>query len=154
MLDSSFSTRQFTKVVLITSIWINASEVFRYFLLVMPRVKAYWNDLESVAQMNMGIFAIWGIWDTILTALIVFSFWLFSRVYGNNLRSVFISGILSWVFFFVLYWVGAANMGYSDWSMLGITLPLSLFEVVVANVIASVLYKKYDRTVPLMERYG
>lgn len=147
MSNNSFNTRHFIVIVLITSIWINASEVFRYFVLVMPRVKSYWNNLDSVADMNAGIFAIWGLWDTILTAMVVFSFWLFTRVFGNNIRSVLISGTLSWIFFFVLYWIGAANMGYSDWSILWITLPLSLLELIVANFIASKLFKKYERQV-------
>ena len=120
-----FNTKHFIIITLLTSIWINISEVFRYFVLVMPRVKAYWNNLETVADMNWTIFGIWGIWDTILSAMVVFFFWLYSKVFGNNIRSVFISATLSWIFFFVLYWIGAANMGYSDWSILLITLPLS-----------------------------
>jgi len=144
MLSNSFNTRQFIIVVLITSIWVNASEVFRYFVFVMPRVKSYWNNLSSVTDMNVSIFAVWGLWDTILTVMVVFFFWLYSRVFGNNSRSVIISAILSWMFFFVLYWVGAANMGYSDWSILWITLPLSLIEIIVANFIASKLYLKYE----------
>lgn len=145
MYNKSFNIRHFIVITLITSIWINASEVFRYFILVVPRVKAYWNNLEFVADMSIGIFAIWGLWDTILTAMVVYIFWLYSRVYGNNIRSVITSSILSWMFFFVLYWVGAANMGYSDWKILWITLPLSLLELLVASFIASKLYKKYEK---------
>lgn len=47
-----FNWKHFIGITLITSIWIQASEVFRYFVLVMPRVKSYWNDLETVADMN------------------------------------------------------------------------------------------------------
>ena len=144
MYKSEFNLKSFVIIVLITSIWVNASEVFRYFVLVMPRVKAYWNNLESVADMNWVIFSIWGVWDTILTAMTVFMFWLYAQRFGNNNKSVITSAILAWVFFFVLYWVGAANMGYSDWSILCITLPLSLLELIIANFIAAKLYKKID----------
>jgi len=110
----------------------------------MPQVKAYWNNLEHIADMNWFIFSIWGLWDTLLTAMLVFLFWLYSRVFGNNNRSVFVVGTLGWLFFFVLYWVGTANMGYSDWAILTITLPLSLVELIIAAWIAAFLYKKYD----------
>ena len=100
-----FNLKSFAIIVLITSIWVNASEVFRYFVLVMPRVKKYWNGLETVADTSWTIFGIWGIWDTILTAMTVFLFWLYSQRFGNNNRSILISAILGWIFFFVLYWV-------------------------------------------------
>lgn len=140
----TFNWKSFLIITLITSIWINVSEVFRYFILVMPQVKAYWNNLEHIADMNWFIFSIWGLWDTLLTAMLVFLFWLYSRVFGNNNRSVFVVGTLAWLFFFVLYWVGTANMGYSDWAILRITLPLSLVELIIAAWIAAFLYKKYD----------
>lgn len=140
----TFNWKSFLIITLITSIWINVSEVFRYFILVMPQVKAYWNNLEHIADMNWFIFSIWGLWDTLLTAMLVFLFWLYSRVFGNNNRSVFVVGTLGWLFFFVLYWVGTANMGYSDWAILTITLPLSLVELIIAAWIAAFLYKKYD----------
>lgn len=144
MYKSEFKLKSFVIIVLLTSIWVNASEVFRYFVIVMPRVKDYWNDLESVADMNWIIFGIWGIWDTILTAMTVFLFWLYAQRFGNNNRSVVSSAILAWIFFFVLYWVGAANMGFSDWSILWIVLPLSLIELIIANFIASKLYKRFE----------
>ena len=144
MMSNGFNLKQYVFVTLVVSIWVHMSEVFRYFIIVIPRVKSYWNNLEYVADMNWRIFSIWGLWDTILTAMIVFLFWLYSRVFGNNIRSVIFSGILLFVFFFVLYWVGAANMGYSSWSILSVTLPLCLFEMIVASFIASKLYKKYD----------
>jgi len=144
MHKTDFNLKSFVIIVLITSIWVNASEVFRYFVLVMPRVKEYSIGLETVADMNWTIFGIWGIWDTILTAMTVFLFWLYSQRFGNNNRSILISAILGWIFFFVLYWVGAANMGYSDWSIQWITLPLSLIELIIANFIASKLYNRFE----------
>lgn len=144
MYKTDFNFKSFLIIVLITSIWVNASEVFRYFIFVMPRVKEYWNGLETVADMNWTIFSIWGIWDTILTAMTVFLFWLYAQRFGNNNRSILISATITWIFFFVLYWVGAANMGYTDWSILWITLPLSLIELVIANFIASKLYKRIE----------
>jgi len=142
-MKTSFNWKQFIIVTLITSLWVQASEIFRYFILVIPRVKTFWNDLDTIAHMDIPIFLIWGVWGTVLTGMVVYFFWLYAQVYGNNRKSIWISGILSWMFFFVLFWIGAANMGYSDWSILWITLPLSLIELIVASWIASLLFKRY-----------
>ncbi len=142
-MKTSFDWKQFIIVTLITSLWVQASEIFRYFVLVIPRVKTFWNDLGTIAHMDILIFLIWGVWGTVLTGMVVYFFWLYAQVYGNNRKSIWISGILSWMFFFVLFWIGAANMGYSDWSILWITLPLSLIELIVASWIASLLFKRY-----------
>jgi len=144
MHKSEFNIKTYAKVVLITSIWVNISEVFRYFVFVMPRAKSFWNDLESVADMNFLIFGIWGFWDTILTAMTVFLYWLYTQRFGNNISSVLASAVLAWVFFFVLFWIGTANMGYSDWSIMWITLPLSLIELIIANFIAFKLYNRFQ----------
>lgn len=144
-MKGSFNLRQFALIVLITSLWVNASEVFRYFVLVMPEVKDYWNNLEGIADMNWIIFSIWGIWDTLLTAFVVFTVWLCLQVFDSIRQSIAISSVLTWMLF-VIFWVAAANMGYSSWSILWITLPLSLFEMTVASTIASKLFIQYARS--------
>ena len=139
---SSFQLKQFSLIVLLVSLWVHASEVFRYFVLVMPKMKTYWKGQEGIAEMNLGIFSIWGIWDTLLTALLVFFFWMYAQIYGNNGKSILKSSTISWLFVFVIFWVAAANMGYSDWSMLMITLPLSWLELLIATAIAAKLYER------------
>lgn len=142
MHSKEFSLKKFITIVLITSIWVHISEVFRYFVLVRPRVKLYWNHTDGIADMNWIIFGIWGLWDTVLTAMTVFFFWLYAQRFGNRTFSILMAATLSWIFFFVLFWIGAANMGYTNWSLLGITLPLSLFELIIASFIASYLYRR------------
>lgn len=144
MITQKFNFKHFTMITLLTSIWINISEVFRYFVLVMPRVKSFFDDRQGIADMDYSIFAIWGLWDTLLTGVLVFAFWLYSRVFGNSNRSVMISGTLVWLAVFVIFWVATANMGLSEWKILWITLPLSWLEMVIGAWIASKLYKKYE----------
>ena len=146
MAQNSFPYRQFILVVLLVSLWVHASEVFRYFVLVMPRMKAYWEDMPGIAEMNLGIFSIWGIWDTLLTALLVFMYWMYSKVFGDKVSSIFNSATLAWLFTFVIFWVAAANMGYTDWSLLWITLPLSWLELLIANWMASRLFERFSAT--------
>ena len=138
---SYFSWKKFIIVTLITSIWVNISEVFRYFIIVMPEMRTSLSTINDVAPMNLVVFSIWGLWDTLLTALIVFNFWLHSQTFGNTLRSVVISGTLSWALLFILFWVAMVNMGLAKWSILAITLPLSWVEMIIASYIASRLYK-------------
>ncbi|MEM8808076.1 MAG: hypothetical protein AAGF01_18810 [Cyanobacteria bacterium P01_G01_bin.38] len=144
-MPTTFNTRQFILVTLITSLWVNASEVFRYFVFVMPTLRQSLSAIEGVAPMDWGVFAIWGVWDMLLTGLIVFMFWLFAQRYGNNLRSVIIAGTISWLFFFMLFWLGMVNMGLAEWSLLALALSLSWVELVVASLIASRLYSIFNR---------
>jgi hypothetical protein len=141
-MPSVFNIRQFVIVTLITSLWIHVSEVFRYFVFVMPTLRRTLSNVEGVAPMNWGVFAIWGFWDTLLTGLVVLMFWLFAQRYGNTTRSVIVSGTISWLFFFVLFWIGMVNMGLAEWSLLALALALSWLELVVASFIASKVYEQ------------
>jgi len=140
MINQKFNLRQFVIITLIVSIWINISEVFRYFVLVMPRVKSFFQNKPGIAEMDLGIFSIWGLWDILLTAVLVFVFWIYAKSFGNNKKSILVSGIFVWIAVFVIFWVATSNMGLSSWSILLITLPLSLFEMIVGAWLSSKLY--------------
>lgn len=139
-MGDSFNVNKFLIVVLLASIWVNASEVFRYFVIVMPETRQFLSMVPNIAPMNWGVFMIWGVWDTLLTACIVFMYWLVSQVFGNNNRSIVIAGIASWVFFFVLFWGGMYNMSLTSISLAAVALPLALLETLVASFIASKFY--------------
>lgn len=141
-MNSKFNLKQFVIITLITSIWINASEVFRYFIFVMQRVKVFFDGKSGVAEMDFIIFSIWGLWDTLLTAVLVFIFWLYSNTFGNNNRSIIMSSTIVWLSIFVVFWVATANMGLCKWNLLLITLPLSWFEMVIGTWVASKLYSR------------
>ncbi|WP_205728954.1 hypothetical protein [Flagellimonas onchidii] len=106
----------------------------------MPRVKSFFGNQYGIAEMDLGVFSIWGFWDTLLTAVLIFIFWLYAKSFGNNNKSVLVSSTLVWVSVFVIFWVATANMGLSNWKILLITLPLSLLEMIVGAWIASKLY--------------
>jgi len=136
----NFKLKQFLIITLLTSIWIHISEVFRYLVLVIPRIQTYLDNKEGVAVMDLGIFSIWGLWDTLLTTVLVFVFWLYSKVFGNNQTSIFVSGTIVWLAVFVIFWVATANMGLTSWNILFITLPLSWLEMIIGTWVASRLY--------------
>jgi hypothetical protein len=141
-ITTDFDTKQFILTILIVSIWINISEVFRYFVIVKPMMQEYLAMLPGAIPMNWTVFAIWGIWDTILTSLVVFIYWLVAQRFGNNLMSTIISATTSWALFFLLFWLGMVNMGLSPISVALIALPLSLLEMIVASWILSKLYAR------------
>jgi hypothetical protein len=138
---SMFNLRQFIINVFFVSIWINVSEIFRYFVIVMPEMRSFLGMVPGILPMNLPIFAVWFGWDNVLTAAVVFMFWLVAQVFGNTLRSVFLSGTVAWAFFFLLCWVGMCNMGLAPPLLLLKVLPLAWLEVVIASLIASRLYQ-------------
>ncbi len=140
-MNKKFELKDFIVITLITSLWVNASELVRYFGYVRPKMQEYFSNIPQMGTIwDVQILAVWGFWDTLLTALYVFLFWLCAQIFGNNKKSVLISGFMSWAFFFVLYWVASANMYLANWSNLIVVLPLALIETLVASYIASKLY--------------
>jgi hypothetical protein len=59
-----FPAKAFLLTCLIVSLWINASEIFRYFLFVMPLTRQTLSMLPDAAPMNLPVFLVWGVWDT------------------------------------------------------------------------------------------
>lgn len=142
-MNKQFVVKEFIIITLLTSIWVHAYQLIRFFAYVKPEMQSFLSGVPNVAPMNeVGILLIWGVWDTLLSALYVYLFWLCAQVFGNNRKSILMSGIMSWAFFFLLFWVGSANMNLARWSSLLIILPLALLETVVATFIASKLYLK------------
>jgi hypothetical protein len=142
MMPTDFNLKQFIMTALIVSIWINISEVFRYFVIVKPMLAEYLSILPGVLPMNWMVYVIWGVWDVILTALVVFVYWLVAQRFDNNLMSTVIAATTSWALFFLLFWLGMVNMALSSVSIALIALPLAWLEMVVACLIASKLYAK------------
>ena len=118
--------------ILLTALWINASEVFRYFVVVIPRTRAFLPMVPDVAPMNLTVFGIWFAWDTVLTVNVVVLTWLAISAMGKNKKSILIGGLLSWSQFFLLFWIAMVNMNLSPPHLLLLTLPLSLLEMVIA----------------------
>ena len=142
-MNKTFVLKDFILVTLITSLWVHAYQLIRFFAYVRGQVQSYLPAVQNVAQMDdLGTLLIWGLWDMLLSALYVFLFWLCAQVYGNNRKSVLVSALTSWCFFFVLYWVGTANMNLIGWGAILVILPLTLAEPLVASYIASKLYLK------------
>ncbi len=143
---STFSPQQFLIITLLTSLWVQTSEVFRYLVIVRPEMQEHLSTVPDVANMTIPIFLIWGLWGTLLTGLMVFLFWLCAQAFGNTRKTIVVSGTISWCFFFVLFWIGMANMNLSAWGFAIVVLPLALIETLIASFIASRLYSRYTQS--------
>ncbi len=144
MIVQPFRIKAIVRVILWTSIWINISEVFRYFSIVRPNIQRFFNHQEGIAAMDWIIFSIWGVWDMLLTTMVVLTCWLFINILGNNRKSIVLAATFSWSFLFVLFWIACANMGLSHWDILVIVLPLCWLEMVIACFIAFKIFNKYQ----------
>lgn len=137
MTDSQFPTRAFFITLLINTVWVNLSEVFRYFAFVMPMLRTALADVENVAPMSPGIFAIWGLWDAILVVAVTGFVWLFLERFGYGSRNAIFAGILFWMAVFVILWLGLFNMNLATLEILLVVLPLALAEILVAAIVVN-----------------
>lgn len=142
----NLSIREWVGLVLVTSVWVHISEVFRYFTVVRPEMQQYLSMVPDVADMNIRIFMIWGIWDTLVTLMLVLLYCGISRIRGHDWISVLLSGLAGWCFFFLLFWIGLANMNLARWAFLPQVLSLALIEVLVACGMIFYLLKRKQRT--------
>jgi hypothetical protein len=137
-----FPVKAFVLTCLIVSVWVNASETFRYFAFVMPMTREALAVLPGVAPMNWPVFMVWGAWDTLLVVMTVLLYWLYAAQFGASYKSAMIAGTLNWAFFFVLFWLGMFNLRLTSPEIVAITLPLAWLECVVSAAIA---YKCFQR---------
>ncbi len=134
---STFPSRAFWLTALVNAVWINASEVFRYFVFVMPMMREAFPQVEGIAPMNLPVFAIWGAWDAILVLAVTGFVFLFLDRFGNGLLQAIVAGSLIWTAIFVILWLGLFNMNMATGAILVIALPLSWLEMVVAALIVN-----------------
>jgi hypothetical protein len=143
---ADFPVRTFVLTCLVVSIWVNASEVFRYFVFVMPMTREAFAIIPGIAPMNLPVALIWGVWDTLLVILTVGMYWLYAERFGKEAQSAVVSGTLTWFLVFVLLWVGLLNMRLTQPSTAAIALPLAWFESVVTCLIARACFRRFSVT--------
>jgi len=121
--------------LLIVALWINASEVFRYFAFVMPMMRDAFSGIHDVAPITPLIFVSWMIWDTILIGAVFGFVWLFLDRFGNGQKNAMLAGTLVWVAVFVILWLGMINLNLANLRIVAVALSLSWLELIVAALI-------------------
>ncbi len=130
--QSNFSYKPLLIATGLNMIWINLSEVFRYFAFVMPMMRDAFPVLPEVAPMNIPVFLVWGIWDTILVLSVCMIAWLSLDKFGTSIKSTVLIGTGIWASIFVILWLGLFNMNLATPQILLTALPLAWIELVVA----------------------
>ena len=140
---SRLSPRSYLYAFLWVSLWVNVSESVRYFAFVMPKMRESFAILPNVAPMDFGVFGVWMIWGSILVAMTVFFSWLYMARFGDSLISAVAAGTLCWLFFFVLFWLGALNMGLAKLEIVIVALPWAWAELIIAALIMRWSFRRF-----------
>ena len=142
MKNKNFNFKQFVIITLITSIWINFAEVARAMLVAFPLMEDFFAGRIPIGPMEVSNALIWGAWDTILTIVLVFIFWLCSVAFGNNFKSIFIAGTITAFATIGVFWIASVNTGLGEWSTAVILFPIAWVEMIIGAWIASKLYSR------------
>jgi len=132
------------------AIWINLSEIFRYFVFVMPMMREAFSMVPGVAPMNVPVFLSWGLWDTILVCAATGLSWLFLDRFGDHWRVALGAATCIWATIFGILWLGLWNMNLATPAILAVALPLAWIEMAIAALI--VLWTRRGCRVPLRRR--
>ncbi len=135
---TSFPTSAFLTAIIVNAIWVNLSEIFRYFVFIMEMMREAFPQFSDIAPMSVGIFMVWGLWDSILVFSITGFSWLFFERFGYSLRNAVIAGTLFWLAVFVILWLGLLNMNLATPTILMTALPLAWLEMTVAAIIVGI----------------
>lgn len=135
-------TRTFLIAVLFSGLWINISEVARYFLFVRPLMQDGFPMLPDVAPISVSIFASWMVWDMILVFVHAVIVWCALDRFGTNLRIAVLAGGFVWLTIFVILWLGLFNMALATPAIVAVALPLSLLEMTGAAIIIALCRRR------------
>lgn len=144
-MNKPFEVKDFAIITMITSVWIHVAEVARAILVAYPRMEAFFDgkiELILLDQIDLRIALIWVFWDTLLAAVLVFIFWLCSQVFGNNTKSIIISGTITSVATIGIFWIATVNIGLGEWPTAFMIFPIAWVEFIVGALIASKLYAR------------
>ncbi|MEP0392163.1 MAG: hypothetical protein ABJ205_05385 [Erythrobacter sp.] len=134
--------RLFLSALLANFLWINLSEIARYFWVVRPMLHKAFPGQSHVAPMDLPIFALWGIWDMVLILGATAFFWLWHEKFGSHWKQIVIASLGFTITVFGLIWLGVANMGLAPYSLLFVALPLAWVEQCIACYIVAVFHRR------------
>ena len=132
-----YPARAFWEALGLNLVWMNISEVVRWFLIVKPMVKADFAMVPGITPGTPLIGALWTVWDVLLIAVTTLICWLTVERLGPGKWSTLAAGTLVWLAVFVLLWLGAYNMGLATPRILYAALPLAWLELVLAALLVS-----------------
>jgi len=143
-MNSHFNVKQFIVVMLLTSIWIHIAGIARAMLVAFPMMEAFYAGKIAIGPMRVSNAIIWGLWDTVLAATLVFIYWLCMPAFGKGRRSIVIAATVTCMATLGVFWIGSVNSGLGTWEMAFILVPIAWVEMLIGAFIAATLYDKYS----------
>jgi hypothetical protein len=113
--------------ILLSGIWVNASEFFRNEVLLKNYWLAHFKSLGMTFPSEPRNGLVWVVWGFVFAA----------AIYSlSRSSSLLMTTSLSWLFGFVLMWLATWNLNVLPLGILVYALPLSLLETFVASYIS------------------
>lgn len=137
-----FNGKQFIIITLLTSIWIHITEILRAVFVAFPLMKDFFGDRIPIGPMGFSNALIWGAWDMILTATLVFITWLCMLVFGKNIKTILISATVTTFATMGVFWIASVNTGLGVWSTAFTIIPIVWIEMIIAAWIVIKLYSR------------
>jgi len=137
MTSSRYFTRAFWEAFGLIFVWMNISELLRWFLVVKPMVQADFAMVPDIAPGTPLIGALWTVWDVLLIAVTTVICWLLLERAGPSWRAALAAGTFVWLAVFVILWLGVHNMGLATPRIVLTALPLAWLELAVSAIIVS-----------------
>ncbi|MFM9973129.1 MAG: hypothetical protein ACKVON_00975 [Beijerinckiaceae bacterium] len=137
------ASRQFWIAFAINTLWINASEIWRYLAIIKPMLHEAFPGRTDIAPFTLTVFGLWSIWDTWLVFAATGFYWLYLNWAGRDFRHAMIAATLFTTTVFGLLWFGVANMGILPMRFFWHAMPLAWVEQAVAAMIVMWVMKKY-----------
>lgn len=132
----------FVMALLFNMIWVNISEVVRYFGLVKPMLHETFPGQDNIAMVTPMIFGSWMVWDTILIFAGTGFYWLYLEKFGRTKSNAVLCASAFTLTVFGLLWLGIVNMGLLPTSFIWSALPLAWGEQVIAALIVNWCMRK------------
>lgn len=121
--------------LMINFLWINASEVWRYFVIVRPDLLAAFAGRPGIAPVSPLIALSWAVWDCILILAAVGYYSMHLRARGEHAGQALLAAAAFTVTVFGLLWLGLINMGLASVQMAAKALPLAFIEQAIAALL-------------------
>jgi len=128
--------------LILNMIWVNISEVVRYFGLVKPMLHETFPGQDGIAMVTPAIFGSWMLWDTILILAGTGFYWLYLEKFGRTKANAVICASAFTITVFGLLWLGVVNMGLVPSSFIWAALPLAWGEQIIAALIVNWCLRK------------
>ena len=137
-----FPFRAFLSTCFVVSAWISISQTFRYFVIVVPMVRAAYPDAEGIVPINLPVILAWGVWVTIYLFWAISSIWIFLERFGTSIRDSLLAGSLATIPIYGLFWLALYLMNLMTVDVIIIALPMAWVELIVAALIVRNRMKK------------